>query len=273
MTPCERIRQQEIHLYLDNELSAPEVLALEEHLMQCDECRAVYQQLRSVVDVVRGVRPLYEAPARSHEAARAIVDRRRRLGRRFAGAAAAAVSVAAALGLLLAPPSSARAFSDFAADSHLRLEKQTLPLDIVSGEPGVVSGWLAARLPFHLELPNYPQEAGKPKRYRLTGARVLPYRNVDVAFLAYEMDGKPISLLMSSDRMAAPSGGAEYRSGALRFHVTEVKGLKLIRWTDRGIHYSLVSALDARGSESCIICHETARDRRMIDSLQPDTDW
>jgi anti-sigma factor RsiW len=268
MNVCERIRRRDIHLYLDHELSASEVLAVEKHLIECAQCQAVYQELRTVVDLVRGAQPLYEPPEGSFEAVRVVVVRRGRARYRFAGAAAAAVAVAAVVGLVVARPSSAGEFGAFAADSHLRYERRAMPLDIASGEPAVVSGWLGARVPFRLELPDYPQ-GGEPKRYRLTGARVLQYRNRDVAFLAYEMDGKPISLLMTTDPAAAPSGGAVYRSGALKFHFNETQGLKLIAWTDRGIHYSLVSALDARGAESCFICHETGRERRMIDDLKP----
>jgi hypothetical protein len=83
------------------------------------------------------------------------------------------------------------------------------------------------------------------------------------------MDRTPITLLMTSDPVAAPSGGVVYRSGALTFHFTDRKGLKLIAWTDRGIHYSLVSELGARGAESCIICHGRDDDRRVIEELRP----
>jgi anti-sigma factor RsiW len=188
---------------------------------------------------------------------------------RFAAAAAVAAAVVCFLGLLLVSPSSAREFRAFAVDSHLRYVKGSMPLDITSADPETVSRWLGGRLPFHLQWPDYPLDGGKAKRYRLTGARLLQYANSDVAFLAYEMDRTPITLLMTSDPVAAPSGGVVYRSGALTFHFTDRKGLKLIAWTDRGIHYSLVSELGARGAESCIICHGRDDDRRVIEELRP----
>jgi anti-sigma factor RsiW len=268
MSACDRVQQQDLHLYLDNELSPAELLEVEKHLMECAACRAAYETLRSVVDVVRGAQPLYEAPAASFKKAQRIVERRQRARSRYAAAAAAAAAVVCFLALLLVSPSSAGEFREFAVDSHLRYARGAMPLDISSTDPDRVSRWLGARLPFRLQLPDYPLDGGTAKRYQLTGARLLQYANRDVAFLAYEMEHKPISLLMTSDPVAAPSGGTVYRSGALTFHFTDRKGLKLIAWTDRGIHYSLVSELGARGAESCIICHGRDDDRRVIEELR-----
>ena len=84
MTVCERVQRHDIHLYLDNELSPADVLELEKHLMECAACRAVYQNLRTVVDVVRGAQPLYEAPDASFRKAQHMVARRQRVKSRFA---------------------------------------------------------------------------------------------------------------------------------------------------------------------------------------------
>jgi anti-sigma factor RsiW len=61
---CEEARAQ-IQLYVDHEMPATETMALEAHLVDCERCRAEYEALLSVVDAVRGTRPLYEAPKES----------------------------------------------------------------------------------------------------------------------------------------------------------------------------------------------------------------
>ena len=160
-------------------------------------------------------------------------------------------------------------FAAFAVDTRLRYAQAAMPLDVISQDPAAVSGWLRARLPFHLELPDYPVEAGQRKRYHLAGARLLRYVNDDVGYLACEMNGKPISLLLASTALAAPSGGDVYHSGRLVFHFSNHKGLKIICWTDGGLHYSLVSEFAARGTESCVICHGTAAERRISEELAP----
>jgi anti-sigma factor RsiW len=269
MRRCTRLGTHELQKYLDNELAPPEMLECERHLIECGECRRVYEDVRAVVDAVRGVQPLYEVPASSRRRAQAVVARHERSRIRISGAVAAAFTLVSSVGFLLVSPSAAGEFCAFAVDSHLRYTRRAMPLDVASSDPRFVSSWLGSRLPFPLELPNYPSETPEGKRYHLVGARLLQYRNADVALLVYEMDRKPISLLMTSDPVAAPSGGTMYRSGSLAFHFSDHKGLKVIAWTDRGTHYSLVSELGARGAESCMICHGSAAERRVIEQLQP----
>lgn len=273
MNRCSGFREK-IHLYVDAELEPAETLELERHLVECSECSTEYQQLRAVVDAVRGAKPLYEAGERSFEKAQEIVARYQSPARgawlRIAAAVLAAAGLSA-LVLLWFSPWRSRQFAEFAADAHLRYARGAMPLDVVSKDPDSVSRWLRARLPFHFELPNYPVEPGQEKRYRLAGARLLQYMNDDAGYLAYEMNGRPISLLLASIPEAAPSGGEVYRSGRLAFHFTYHKGLKVISWTDNGLHYALVSDISARGAESCVICHDRAADRRVIEGLHPGT--
>jgi anti-sigma factor RsiW len=267
---CFEVRGK-IHLYVDDELPPPEILELEKHLVECRACNAEYQNVRAVVDTVRGAKPLYEVPEGALAAVQAIVARRQPAAARWS-LRAAAVFLALGLGGLAVfwlLPNRSGQFAAFAADTHLRYAKGAMPLDVISEDPAAVSGWLRARLPFHLELPDYPVETGQRKRYHLTGARLLQYVNDDVGYLAYEMDGKPISLLLASTALAAPSGGDVHRSGRLVFHFSYRKGLKVISWTDGGLHYSLVSEFAARGAESCVICHGTAAERRIIEGLAP----
>jgi hypothetical protein len=43
----------------------------------------------------------------------------------------------------------------------------------------------------------------------------------------------------------------------------------VITWSDRGLTYALVSDLDERGQQSCIVCHEGTKDRDFIEPLKP----
>ena len=64
-----------------------------------------------------------------------------------------------------------------------------------------------------LDLPNYPE--GGAQTDALAGARLMQYRGENVAYVAYEMDSKPISLLISSSERIMPSSAESYRSGGL----------------------------------------------------------
>ena len=137
-------------------------------------------------------------------------------------------------------------------------------VDIETSQPELVSEWFARRLPFRFKVPDYMRT---PKRYVLAGARLLEYGNNDVAYLAYRMNTRPISLLVSSSQRIVPEGGQRFRTGGIDFHFSSERGLRLITWKDRGLSYALVSDLDVTGAESCVICHGSAADRQKIERL------
>jgi anti-sigma factor RsiW len=264
MRSCAEIRPR-IALYVDREVTGAEALEFEAHLTECTACRREYDSLRATVDAVRGASPLYEVPERSYPAIERMVSDWERRGRRrwwVPAVAAAALLVAAGAAWVSAGRSG---YEQFAAQAHRSYARGTFPLDVVSSQPQVVSDWLEPRVPFHLTLPNYPE--GGPKRYTLTGARLMQYRGEDVAYLAYEMDQKPISLLISSSTRVMPSGGEIYQSGGLTFYFSSEQGLRIITWRDRGLTYAQVSDLDVKGAESCVICHGAEGERRKFEGL------
>ncbi|HVW87768.1 MAG TPA: zf-HC2 domain-containing protein [Bryobacteraceae bacterium] len=259
-----------IPLYLDDELAPNEIGEFEAHLKDCGACQQKYEQLRSVVDNVRAARPLYEPSAESERRVGAMVrahahDATR--ARFLAAGIAAAILLAAPLAYLWLSQKRADSFSEFAAGSHIRYANGAVPLDVRSAEPEAVSRWFAPRLPFHFKLPNYVNEPGAAKRYSLAGARLMQYRDTDVAYLAYTMNQRPISLLVASADRVRPAGGQTFRTSGIDFHFSSDRGLRLITWMDRGLSYALVSDLDVTGAESCVICHGSPADRRKIQTL------
>jgi anti-sigma factor RsiW len=267
MMKCSEIRPR-IALYIDREVTGAEALEFEAHLTECAECRREYDEMRGTVDAVRGATPLYDAAEKSYAAVRGMVagwERRQRL-RRWATAAALAAAVAVLIALAIPRFSTGRSeYEQFAARAHRNFANGAFPLDVSSSQPRVVSSWLEPRVPFHLTLPNYPE--GGQKRYALAGARLMQYRGEDVAYLAYEMDRKPISLLISSSSKIVPSGGESYRSGGLTFYFSSEEGLRIISWKDKGLIYAQVSDLDVKGAESCAICHGAEGERRKFEGL------
>jgi anti-sigma factor RsiW len=261
-----------ITLFLDQELPPAQALELEAHLNRCAQCAQVYEDLRSVVDAVRLATPLYEVPNQSYAAIERLIGATRdKIPRRrhwLPLAAAAALIVGVILGSWLSRRPGAQ-YASFAAEAHLLYARGAFPLDVVSRKPQVVSEWLGKRLPFEMKLPNYPAEDLEPKRYSLVGGRLVQYLDEDVAYLAYEMDHKPISLLIASSARIVPSGGDKYKSGGLTFHSSSQKGLRMITWTDKGLTYALVSTLDVPGAESCVICHGSTNDRSKFENLRP----
>lgn len=256
-----------VPLYVDGELAAAEVLEVEAHLTDCGECRSEFERLRDVVDAVRGSSPLYDAPAGSYERVERLVSTHDSRAWLPIAAAAAVLLVVLASWISTRQREARSAYASFAAQTHLSYARGTFPLDFASSEPRQVAKWLEPRVPFHI--PDSPRNDGELNRYALTGARLMQYAGHDVAYLAYTMDSKPISLMIaSSSDEIVPSGSETYQSRGLTFHFAEQHGLRIITWTDRGLTYAQVSDLRVRGADSCAICHGSAEERPKFENLQ-----
>lgn len=278
MEKCEDIRVQ-MSFYLDGELHADELAAFETHLEGCPSCEQDLARERDFLGIVRAARPLHTAPEALRERVAGVLSGapQNRLwpGRRML--ALAACALLASLGAFgywasitgtpaTAPPSE---FARMAVDSHLRRLRGQLPLEISSDSPEEISGWFRDKVSFSLTIPNYQGSSGQEQLYRLEGARLVAFRNDYAACVAYRMRQRPITLIVTSNAVAMPAGGEEIRSRGLAFHYDAIDGLKVITWADRGLTYALVSDLEERGQQSCIVCHAGTKDRDFIEGLKP----
>ena len=156
-----------------------------------------------------------------------------------------------------------------AVDTHQRHLRGQLPFEVASEVPEEISEWFAGKVPFSLKLPNYQESSGQEKHYDLEGARLVGYKNDYAAYVAYEMRKRPIGLVVTSGTVTQPSGGEEIVSKGITFHYDAIDGLKVITWSDRGLTYALVSDLEERGQQSCIVCHQGTKDQDFIERLKP----
>ena len=281
MKNCEDIRGR-LTLYLDNELQGDERATVEAHLTECESCASLFARELNFLNSIRESKPLHVAPAELRSKVEQILkvtpaEPRHRSGFSWW------VAVAAGLLVLLlpvivwrlarqkeaAPAAQVSSFALMAADTHLRHTRGQLPLEMESEEPQSVSGWFANKVNFSVKLPNYQESSGQEKLYTLEGARLVGYQNDYAAYVAYRMKKRPISLVITSDSVAKPSGGEEIASKGLKFHYNAIDGLKVITWSDRGLTYALVSDLDERGQQSCIVCHAGTKDQDFIEPLKP----
>ncbi len=282
MNNCEDICRR-LNLYLDNELQGEERGAIETHLRECESCAAIFERELSFINAIRESGPLHVASP----------ELRAKVQQTLTGAPRAVASfksrsrltwglaIAAALLVLVLPvaiwrgmsrtdhadgPSS---FALMAAETHLRRTRGQLPLEVETAAPQRISDWFANKVNFSVKLPNYQEMSGQEKLYTLEGARLVGYKDDYAAYVAYRMKERPISLVITSDSVAKPSGGEEIAAKGLTFHYNAIHGLKVITWSDRGLTYALVSDLEERGQESCIVCHQGTKDQDFIAPLKP----
>jgi len=273
---CDDIRGR-LTLYLDNELQGDERATVEAHLAKCESCAAIFTRELNFLNTIRESGPLHVASPELRNRVEQIlrIEPAHAPRSRFMWL----VAVAAGLLVLLLPvlvwrivhknePRVGR-FALMAAETHLRHTRGQLPLEMISEEPQDVSGWFVNKVNFSVKLPNYQESSGQEKLYTLEGARLVGYENDYAAYVAYRMKERPISLVITSNSAATPSGGEEIASKGLKFHYNAIDGLKVITWSDRGLTYALVSDLEERGQQSCIVCHAGTKDQDFIEPLKP----
>lgn len=300
MNQCDNIRAQ-MTFYLDDELQGSEVTALETHLTECESCRELFENERRFLEALRGCQPISIAPLElragverilsdapsAHAAPAELRGRIQRSLVQFSSSTSALISSRGApvvIGLVTiavlaavwyaskknhVESHPASEFAMMAVDNHQRHLRGQLPLETVSDAPEEISEWFAGKVPFRVKLPNYQESSGQEKLYELEGARLVGYKNDYAAYVAYSMHKRPISLVMTSDAVARPSGGEEIVSNGMTFHYDAINGLKVITWSDRGLTYALVSDLEERGQQSCILCHQGTKDQDFIQGLKP----
>lgn len=282
MNTCEDICKR-LNLYLDNELQGEERAAVESHLQECASCGAIYERELSFINAIRESGPIHvaspELRARVqqtlNESKRNVVTARFGSRRRLVLAVAAALIVVLVLPVVIwrttrrsngPAPSS---FALMAAETHLRRTRGQLPLEVETAAPQQISEWFANKVDFSVKLPNYQESSGQEKLYTLEGARLVSYKDDYAAYVAYRMKDRPISLVITSESMVKPTGGEEIVARGLTFHYNGIDGLKVITWSDRGLTYALVSDLEERGQQSCIVCHQGTKDQDFIEPLKP----
>jgi anti-sigma factor RsiW len=272
-------------LYLDDELQGEERGMVEAHLSDCESCAALFARELNFLNAIRKGAPRHVAPPELRARVQKILSKehvveesrpRRALSPSWLMAAAAALLLLL-LPLLVwrvfkqsnVPAVKTSSFALMAADTHLRHMRGQLPLEMESGSPRQISSWFLNKVNFSVKLPNYQESSGQDKLYMLEGARLVGYQNDYAAYVAYRMKDRPISLVITSDSVARPSGGEEIQARGLTFHYNAIDGLKVLTWSDRGLTYALVSDLEERGQQSCIVCHEGTRDRDLLEPLKP----
>lgn len=271
----------QLHLYLDEELDANEIGAIEAHLKQCSSCREAFNRERRFRESIQHVGPLYAAPEdlRSRVAtmlepgdANNPAERRHGLMSQLYVGLAATMATVVAAGVLLAMlkigPASAT-LAEIAVEAHQRNATGRLPLELISDSPGEISNWFDGKVPFTFRLPNYQDSSGQGKLYRLIGARLIGFRDDYAAYVRYEMDEHAIGLVVTSSDITEPEGGELIASRGLVIHYETLSDLKVLTWKHHGLTYALVSNLEERGEQSCMVCHQGMKDQAIIGELEP----
>jgi len=160
-------------------------------------------------------------------------------------------------------------FVELAVKAHQQHVQGHLALGVRSDSQQTVNEWFKAKAPFALALPAAPAVPGEERPYRLEGAQLVPVGSKTAAYIAYEVQASPASLVIVPDSVAVASGGAEVDFTKVRFHYRMVEGYKVVTWSVHGLTYALVSQEGNDTQRSCMVCHSAMRDRNLSKTPTP----
>ena len=291
MSQCE-VNVSRIELYLDDELTGDDLKVFNRHTKECSSCREELIERRRFLERIRAARPLYPVspkfrrevagifgeptgsrtvPARGRPTSRTSVSSRAWLGwscsRPIPAVVAFLLAIAGITSLwrLSLIDAHANAFVDLAAQTHRQQLAGQIPLEIRTSSPAEVSAWFAGKVPFRFRLPTYQETSGQDQQYGLTGGRLVDFNGARAAYISYRMHGEIISLLLTSTSRSAAAGGETIVSKGLTFHAHRRNQLQVVTWSVHNLTYALVSAVNVPISQSCAVCHASAKDKSLRD--------
>jgi hypothetical protein len=171
--------------------------------------------------------------------------------------------------LLTHPSLSGPQLAEFASLTQHQYAEGQLPLAFVSESQDDVNHWFRGQLEFPIALPASPPLPGETRPFRLKGARVVQVSGNKAAFIAYQMESGPASLMVTSATVAVASGGMEMPFKKVTFHYSSVHGYKVVTWSQHGLTYALVSQEGNKSQKSCMVCHSSMRDRDLSQTPTP----
>lgn len=212
--------------YLDGELDAGEVLAVERHLGSCADCQALKAQHDELKDAFRNV-SYHRAPAALRRRIARQLDREAKPQRRLnfwlgAGSGAGAMALAAGLAFFLLWP------GDFLVNDLLEAHQRSLLpnhlIDVASSDRHTVKPWFAGHADVSPPAVNFAAEG-----YVLVGGRADYVNGTRMAVVVYRHGAHVINLFSWADRDASlPHGRTR-------------NGYHMLFWKEGDLHFAAVS--------------------------------
>jgi anti-sigma factor RsiW len=262
MLDCQAMKRF-LNPYLDGELQARDAVEIQAHLDECPACATLYRNEKLFLDLLGRSLPPSRAPmgleVQVKEALHTFCARRESRGwfRQMVAPAFAVVGVAGMAALtvvLLVGTKSVPDIVDAAVAVHESYASKHLQLNMQSHEPAQVSRWLQEQAGFSVSLAHTPV-----KNLKLLGGRLVDFQGKKAVFLAYDVGGRPLSLIMTPAQGMKLFGNREVMDKAVRFYQSSYHGFQTLSWTLEGMAYVFVSDAQELNKQACQVCHNTER--------------
>ena len=238
--PCEEV-QKKIEAYADKELTLSDQRALEEHLAHCSRCTAMLNNLRTLSTSIRKI-GYAKAPVSLRRKIKSGLKEvtgeevtaftwRHLLGAGFGSALMASLLAWFAMTFTGWPPLQFQSADEIVA-AHVRSMMVTHITDVHSSDRHTVKPWFNGKLDFSPTVVDLQEHA-----YPLVGGRLDYLQKQTVAALVYKHRSHIINVFIRRNDSNAHTASMLY---------TQQQGYNLIRWTQDGLDYSLISDLNEK---------------------------
>ena len=226
--------RENVHAWLDGELSVEATLEAERHARECASCAAEYRRALSLRSALREGGLVAVPPASLEARLYARLAAQRRSWRRGVpqwAAIAAALVLGAALTALLIPLRESirmRGLDEALVGAHVRALMKGPLVEVVSSDRHTVKPWFAGRVDFSPKVRDFADRG-----YPLSGGRVDDVSGRRVAVLAYTHGRHEVDLFV----WVASAPASAVAMGASR-------GYHVARWTEGDLGYAAVSDME-----------------------------
>lgn len=235
---CQQTREL-IHGYVDGELDLVKSLEIEDHLKECEACAQAYERIRALRSALTNNALRFEPPANFERRLRSALRKqddstakpsflRWRWLSVGASLLAALVLVVALVGVFRRPSSNDLVAQEIVS-SHVRSMMANHLIDVESSNRHTVKPWFDGKLDFSPPVKDLSQQG-----FELKGGRLDYIGNRPVAVVVYKRAQHPINLFVW------PSDGERAMNQQASVH----QGYNLIRWSNEGMNYWVVSDLN-----------------------------
>lgn len=237
---CGQVREY-LFAFLDNELDAPLSIEVQLHLEQCPGCareaeieRAIRRQLALSLESGSDI-PALEPRLLPPHLPRAARRRRVHLG--IIGTAVAAVLLVGLGVRQLRDTGSRDHLADLLIADFEHFLSEGRPIQIASADAGEVTDWLRGQTGLELALP------AQHGHCKLVGARKCTLAGRSAAFVLYDMDGMPASLIVMPDEGADLNSMTRVEREGRSHWVDRCKGHTVVARRQGELVYAAVSTL------------------------------
>jgi hypothetical protein len=245
--------EEELFLYLDDELGAGRKLELKTHLLTCESCSTRFEVAYSLKAAVGRLSEGVTAPSWLREKiVRAISEEEkiaprpfwdflvRIFGRRpFVPVSAAALLVVVLMAALFygRPVEGNMPFIRELVHEHYEYLEEAADLGLESGDPAEISGWILANTGMNINLPPV-SESFSPE-----GACALREDDETIGYVYFDSEEKRISLFMLEDKFDKLSGQKTMRLGDISLYCGSCTGMNYVLWENGDVLCVLVGGL------------------------------